>query len=149
MLDIVTRELLDAEVQRLIIPARDVACVYEDHSAEHALLVLIKSRYSAVPVLKNSTHVTGIVSKTMILDAILGLERIEFEQLVHHKVITMMNTDIPRIFLNQTIFRALQMTIDHPFLCVENLNGEFEGLFTRRAILALLHQTILEQKRNP
>lgn len=132
------------EIQRMIISADDVALVYEEHSAEHALLVLIKSGYSAVPVLRSKREVVGIVSKTLILDKILGLEKIDFDLLHTFSVGTVMNPDVPRIQTNQTFLRALQVSIDAPFLIVENERKHFVGILTRRHILAYIHQHIRE-----
>lgn len=137
-----TLSLQDDEVRDMIIDASDVACVHPAHSAEHALLVLIKSRYSAIPVVDGSGFVAGIISKTMILDRILGLEHIEFEILSTFYVKDVMNQDVPRIRCNETFLRAVQMSIDAPFLCVEDAKGTFAGLFARRGILVLLHKIL-------
>ena len=147
--DIRQLRLNHPDLARLIIPASDVAGVYEDNHAEHALLVLIKSGYSAVPVFKTSTNVTGVISKTLILDAILGLERIEFEALDSHHVVDLMNREVPRIKQSDTLMKALQTSIDAPFLCVTDEAGEFVGMLTRRGILAYLHQVIRQAPLQP
>ncbi|WP_188332275.1 cyclic-di-AMP-binding protein CbpB [Alicyclobacillus suci] len=138
--------LRDDEVARMIIAAEDVACVHPAHSAEHALLVLIKAGYSAIPVVASSGVVAGIISKTMILDRILGLERIEFDALSDFLVQDVMNVDVPRIRQDQSFIRALQISIDAPFLCVEDDAGQFVGLLARRGILALVHNALRKTK---
>ncbi|WAH35106.1 cyclic-di-AMP-binding protein CbpB [Alicyclobacillus dauci] len=147
MQSIETLTLQDDEIARLVIDAEDVACVHPAHSAEHALLVLIKSGYSAIPVVASSGIVAGIISKTLILDRILGLQRIEFESLSQFTVEEVMNTDVPRIGDDQTFIRALQLSIDNPFLCVEDSDGQFSGLLARRGILAFLHNLIRQSSR--
>ena len=128
-------DLLQTSLDKLIIPADNVACVQEDNLAEHALLVLIKSGYSAIPVLNTNDIVTGIISKTMILDAILGLESIEFEKLTVMKVHEVMDSSVPRIQMATPFLRILELCIRSPFLCVESESGLFGGIVTRQGIL--------------
>lgn len=134
--------LQDEEISRLIIDAEDVACVYPSHGAEHALLVLIKSGYSAIPVIDPQGRVVGVISKTLILDKILGLQRIEFDELSNFTVKDVMREDVHRIHKGDTFLRALQVSIDAPFLCVDDDSGLFVGLLTRHGILAYLHGLI-------
>lgn len=142
MTDVTKKTLRDDDIRRLVVAADDVACVSEIHTADHALLVLIKSGYSAIPVLSQNSRVVGTVSKTQILDAILGLERIEFERLRDVRVVDVMKQSVPRLTPDQTFLRAVQMAIENPFLCVEDEAGKFIGLLTRRGILAYVHQIL-------
>jgi predicted transcriptional regulator len=80
----------------------------------------------------------------MIMDSILGLERIEFEKLEQKKVEEIMNGTVPRLKADAKFKECLELLIDHPFLCVENNEGVFEGILTRRTILDKLDQ-YLEQ----
>ncbi|MDI9260864.1 cyclic-di-AMP-binding protein CbpB [Alicyclobacillus sendaiensis] len=141
--------LQDEDIARLIIDADDVACVHPQHSAEHALLVLIKSGYSAIPVVTTDGRVVGIISKTLILDRILGLERIEFEALSTFTVQDVMRTEFHRIGRSEPFLRALQLSIDAPFLCVEDESGKFVGLLTRHGILAYLNGVIRKGRKRP
>jgi hypothetical protein len=36
----------------------------------------------------------------------------------------------------------MQLLVDHPFLCVENDEGFFEGILTRRAVLGLINNAL-------
>lgn len=130
------------DIARMIIPAEDVACVHPAHAAEHALLVLIKSGYSAIPVLDSESKVVGTISKTLILDRILGLARIEFETLSTFVVEDVMNQSFGRVGQNESFMRTLQMSIDAPFICVEDADGKFSGLLTRHGILAVLYNAM-------
>lgn len=65
----------------LMIPSDKVAHVQVGNHLEHALLVLTRTGYSAIPVLDMTYKLQGLISMTMIMDAILGIERIEFERL--------------------------------------------------------------------
>ncbi|GAA3322848.1 hypothetical protein GCM10020331_044360 [Ectobacillus funiculus] len=57
------------------------------------------------------------------------MERIEFERLEKMKVADVMNVNIPRLGLHDTFAQGLDMVINHPFVCVENEDGCFEGIF--------------------
>lgn len=131
--------LLQTHITELMVPADNVAIVQAENSLEHALLVLIKTGYSSIPVLDKHSHVCGTVSKTLILDSILGLERIEFERLSDHHVEEVMNRKVARTKGSETFFRALELSINQPFICVEDEQGVFEGIMTRKAILALVY----------
>lgn len=120
---------------KLLIPSERVAHVQIGNNLEHALLVLTKSGYSAIPVLSPSYKLHGLISTPIIMDSILGLERIEFEQLEKRRVEEVMIKDIPRITIDSTLQKCISLLIDHPFLCIEDLNGVFEGIITRRTIL--------------
>src|SRR5690625_4046318 len=88
------QNLTDIHVGDLMIPAEKVAHVQLNNPLEHALLVLIKSGYSAVPVLDTSFKLVGTIGKTAILNQILGLERIEVEKLSEIQVHEVMKDDI-------------------------------------------------------
>jgi predicted transcriptional regulator len=138
MINLHSGEFIDKSIQDLMIPSERVAHVQVGNTLEHALLVLTKSGYSAIPVLNLEYKLKGLISTPVILDSILGLERIEFEKLEQNRVENVMNQSIPRIFLTDSILTGLGLLVDHPFICVENKAGYFEGILTRRAILKLL-----------
>lgn len=147
MMDIHKTLILQQEVTDLVIPVDHVAHVQLGNSLDHALLVLIKSGYSAVPVLDRAYRIHGLVSKTLILDYILGNERMEYEKLREHQVEEVMQTKFPRMKANGTFFRALELSINQPFLCIENQEGVFTGILTRRSILALVYRYFKEHKQ--
>ncbi|MGD8191118.1 cyclic-di-AMP-binding protein CbpB [Brevibacillus ginsengisoli] len=135
-------QLPQADLTNLVISASKVAHVQLGNSLEHALLVLIKSGYSSIPVLDMDYRIHGLISKTLILESILGIERIEYEKLAEQKVEDVMNRKIPRIKETDDFLRALELSINHPFLCVENEDGVFVGILTRKSILALFYRQI-------
>jgi predicted transcriptional regulator len=142
MISLHRSEFLQTTIKDLLIPADKVAHVQIGNNLEHALLVLTKTGYTAVPVLDPTYKLHGLISTTRILDSILGLERIEFERLEKMKVEEVMNKDIPRLKLSDKVEFGLELVINHPFVCVENDQGVFEGIFTRRVILKHLHRHI-------
>ncbi|MCA1029872.1 CBS domain-containing protein [Bacillus timonensis] len=142
MISLHSGEFLYTTVKELLIPSDKVAHVQIGNNIEHALLVLIKTGYTAIPVLDSQYKLHGLISKTLILDGILGLERIEFERLETIKVQDVMNKEIPRLHLKDKVEKGLELVVDHPFVCVENEDGFFEGIFTRREILKRLDRHI-------
>lgn len=130
------------DMRMLMIPSEKVAHVQIGNSLEHALLVLTKSGYSAIPVLDPHYKLHGLISTPIIMESILGLERIEYEKLEITKVEEVMNKQIPHLKLGANLQNMMQLLVDHPFLCVENEKGYFEGILTRRAILNLLTEVL-------
>lgn len=138
-------DVLNKDILELMIPSDKVALVQEDNPLEHALLVLVKTGYSAVPVLNASFKLKGIISKTLILDSIFGLERIEFEQLGSHKVSEVMNDKPPVLMASNRFMDAVKLAIDYTFLCIEDEEGNFKGILTRSALLKYLNRYLRDQ----
>lgn len=136
------KHLTDISVGDLMISSEKVAHVQENNPLEHALLVLIKSGYSAVPVLDASYKLVGTIGKTVILNQILGLERIEIEKLSELRVHEVIKDDIPCLSRQDNFMSGLNAVINHPFICVADEEGHFDGILTRRAILKQLKKDI-------
>lgn len=128
-------EIDEIIVSEIMISSEKVAHVQSNNPLEHALLVLVKSGYSAVPVLDAEYKLVGMISKTVILDEILGLERFETERLADLKVLDVMNKDEISIKETATFIEGLNAVINRPFICVTDEEGYFDGILTRRAIL--------------
>lgn len=142
MISLQSHEFLEPKISDFMIPSEKVAHVQVGNSLEHALLVLTKSGYSAIPVLDARFKLHGLISSSLITESILGLERIEFEKLSDYKVENVMTTKIPRVKLEDQFEKALGLLVDHPFLCVEDEEGFFAGIFTRRTLLKELNHHI-------
>lgn len=136
------KQLTDIKIGDIMIPSEKVAHVQINNPLEHALLVLIKSGYAAVPVLDNSYRLVGTIGKTVILNQILGLEHIEFEKLGNMRVDEVMKEDIPRLLREDDFLKGLNTVINHAFVCVADEDGYFDGILTRRAILKELKRDI-------
>ncbi|KMJ58449.1 CBS domain-containing protein YkuL [Bacillus sp. LL01] len=144
MISLQSGKVLGASIKDLIIPAERVAHVQVKNNLEHALLVLTKTGYTAVPVLDPKYKLHGLVSTTHIMDSILGLERIEFDKLEHMIVEDVMNRELPCLNVNDTVDKGLKLLVDHPFVCVQDEENVFEGILTRRTILDRLHTQFLK-----
>lgn len=130
----------------LMISADKVAHVQLNNPLEHALLVLVKSGYSAVPVLDTSYKLVGTIGKTIILNQIIGLEHFEGEKLSEIYVHEVINKDIPVLKKEDTLLNGLNKVIDHPFVCVVDTEDYFAGILTRRAILKQMKRDYYQQK---
>lgn len=129
---------LKSKISDIMIPSERVAHVQVGNSLEHALLVLTKSGYTAIPVLDPHYRLHGLISTPIIMESILGLERIEYEKLEQKRVEEVMNHSIQCLKVDASLQNTLELLVDNPFLCVENDNGVFIGILTRRAVLKLL-----------
>ncbi|MGB8000939.1 MAG: cyclic-di-AMP-binding protein CbpB [Anaerobacillus sp.] len=136
--------LYETGIEDLVISAEKVAHVQLTNPLEHAMLILIKSGYSSIPVLDTQYRLKGLISQPLILDSILGIERIEFEKLNEFVVENVMNTEIPCINENDGFFKGLKLSIDHPFLCVVDDENIFKGILTRRALLKFVNRYLHE-----
>jgi CBS domain-containing protein len=130
--------LSDKDIAPLIISADKVAHVQMNNPLQHALLVLIKSGYTAIPVLDASYRLRGLISKSLILDAMLGDEDFELERLSTLTVNNVMAKDVPCIRPDAPFSKALSLLINHSFLCVVDEEQAFSGILTRRSTLALI-----------
>ncbi|MFC3038648.1 cyclic-di-AMP-binding protein CbpB [Virgibacillus xinjiangensis] len=142
------RQVLDrgGTVGELMISSEKVAHVQMNNPLEHALLVLVKSGYAAVPVLDSSYKLVGTIGKTVILNEILGLEHIEFEKLSDIRVKDVMNEDIPCLYRHTSLLEGLDALVDHAFVCVQDGEGYFAGILTRRAVLKELKKDLYTAK---
>lgn len=140
------KKLAEITIEELMIPSEKVAHVQLNNPLEHALLVLTGSGYFAVPVLDNENKLAGSISKTVILDQILGIERYEVEKLSHLQVSDVMDRDVARIEKDKLFIDGLKSVIDAPFVCVIDSLGHFEGILTRRAILKMVQREYYQRQ---
>ena len=145
MISMTSKHLLDLPISDFIISSEKVAHVQSGNSAEHALLVLTKTGYSSIPVLDIKYRLIGLLSTKMITESILGLERIEYEKLENIKVDEVMERNVAYIKNTDTFRKALDLVINHPFLCVIDEEETFVGILTRRVILKQLKKYIYLQ----
>lgn len=147
MIEIEPTQLLESTVAEHMIDADKVAHVQIGNNLEHALLVLTKTGYTAIPVLDPSYHLHGLIGTNMIMDKIFGLERIEFEKLDQLKVEEVMLTDIPRLKTTDPVLKGVHAVTNNGFVCVVNEEQVFEGIFTRRVVLKRLNEVIHAAKK--
>lgn len=134
--------LLEITAESLMISSEKVAHVQMNNPLEHALLILIKSGYSAVPVLDTSYKFKGVIGKNLILNELLGVEKFEFERLSEVTVEDVLNENLPCLNKSDLFLVCLKTVIDYPFVCVVDQEGYFDGIVTRRAVLKQLNKYI-------
>lgn len=142
------KDLLSMPIADFVISSEKVAHVQSGNSAEHALLVLTRTGYSTIPVLDAKFRLQGLLSIKMITESIFGLERIEYEKLSEIKVEEVMDTSVAYLKNSATFQRALDLVINHAFVCVIDDEGTFVGILTRREILKQLKKYVYLNERN-
>ncbi|OMC83067.1 cyclic-di-AMP-binding protein CbpB [Viridibacillus sp. FSL H8-0123] len=144
MMSLNSREFLEMPITDFIISSEKVAHVQMGNNAEHALLVLTKTGYSSIPVLDAKYRLHGMLSMRMITEPILGMEHIEYERLTDIKVDEIMDKKVATLNIGDNFQRALDLVINHAFLCVIDDEGTFTGIMTRRVILKQLKKHIYQ-----
>ncbi|MFJ8261719.1 cyclic-di-AMP-binding protein CbpB [Rummeliibacillus sp. NPDC094406] len=144
MISMTSRDFLEMPIADLIISSEKVAHVQLGNNAEHALLVLTKTGYSSIPVLDAGYRLEGLLSMRMITESILGLDHIEYEKLDNIKVNDIMETKVATLNINDKFQKALDLVINHAFLCVVDDEERFVGIMTRRVILKQLKKHIYQ-----
>lgn len=147
MISLPSRDFLETQIEDFIISSEKVAHVQMGNSAEHALLVLTKTGYSAIPVLDSKYRFRGLINAQRITDAILGMDHIEYERLGEIRVEDIMLTDFPLIDVHARFQKALDLVIDQNFLCVVDEDNMFMGILTRRVVLKQLKKQIYQMKK--
>jgi predicted transcriptional regulator len=82
------------------------------------------------------------------MDSILGLERIEFEQLEKKRVEEVMNVSVPRVKDTASIRTCLRLLVNHPFLCIDTEDGYFEGILPRSTVLTQLNLAVNKMNKS-
>lgn len=138
------QNLLDKQKSNFLIPADQVATVFEDNHLDHAFLVLTKIGYSKIPVLDKKQHFKGLLSLSMITESMLGLNGIDPSNLSRHYVSKVMQTDIPTIKVDESIEDILHLLVDQPFLVVVDEENIFLGIITRRELMKSINYMVHE-----
>ena len=141
------QELLLQDRDKLFIDAEKVAILQEDHTLEHAMLVLTNVRYSLIPVLNKENKIVGLISLAMILQKITGIEQIHMNQLGKYKVREVMRTEFPIIHQDTQVEDVLNELVDESFICIGNEENEFVGIVTRKELLKRINFMVHELTR--
>jgi len=144
MINRVVQDLLLEEKDKLFITAEKVAILEEDHTLDHAMLVLTHVRYSLIPVVNRQNKLTGLISLAMILNQVATLEEIDLSQLHDFQVKEAMETEFPTITFDTDIEDVLNELVDHNFLCITNDEKEFVGIVTRKEVLKRVNYMVHE-----
>ena len=121
--------------ENIMIPASDVAIVYEEDSLVHSILVLSSSGYQTIPVLDKDNRVRGLISISNIVTNSDDLSIFDEDRLAEFKVKQVMNQVVPILFDNYNLEDVLRLIINNNFICVTHKNGYFLGIIPRKIIL--------------
>lgn len=121
--------------QSLVKPAEEVAVVSLKNRLNHALLILTSDKYAVVPVLDDQSRMCGLISMPIIMQAIMNIENVHFEQLGEIEVQEVMDTDYPYVYENYELEDVLRMLVNHAFITVVDEDNNFKGIITRSEIL--------------
>lgn len=129
------------DLKQIMIPADDVAYLYDFNSLMHGLLVLNQVNYSMIPVVNQKDQIQGLVSINMIIKESIRLTDIDSESL-NSKIIKQVDLRVPEfITLDVDLADILHKLVNNNFLCVvdELENKKFLGIITRNSILKLIN----------
>lgn len=122
-------------VDTLIKPVDELAVIGANHTLDHALLLMTRNKYSLVPVINGKSKMQGLISMTIIIDAIIEIEDVQFDKLADIKVKDIMDTDYPSVSENFDLEKVLRMLVNKAFISVVNEEGILLGIVTRQEIL--------------
>ena len=140
----VRKMLLQDDDGQIFVSSENVANLNLNNNLNHAVLVLSKIGYNAIPVLDNDSHIRGLISMSMIMNAIMGLDALRFEALETLKVKDVMDTNVPIMDESDELEDVLRNLIDHSFLCLADEQGVFKGIVTRKEILSRVNHLVHE-----
>lgn len=119
----------------LVTPADEVAVIVESNTLSHALLLMTSNKYSVVPVIDNKSHMKGLISMPLIIEAIMGIEDVQFDKLGDILVKDVMDVEYPVVREDFELEDVLRMLIHSSFVTVVDENCVFVGIVTRQEIL--------------
>lgn len=122
-------------VDTLVKPVDELAVIGANHTLDHALLLMTRNKYSLVPVINGKSKMQGLISMTIIIDAIIEIEDVQFDKLADIKVKDIMDTDYPSVSENFDLEKVLRMLVNKAFISVVNEEGILLGIVTRQEIL--------------
>jgi CBS domain-containing protein len=123
------------EIKPLIIPADNIITVHPDWTLERAMLKLIRSGYTSVPVINSNNQVEGLISKTLILDFMSENQHIKYNDLPHFTVHEAMNKNYMGIWENTPLSFALELMISRSYVPIIDTKNTFIGILTRQSVL--------------
>lgn len=121
--------------EKFLVPAEQVAHIQTTNSLDHALLVLTKIGYTVIPVLDSTYKIRGLISMSMVIEAITTIEDVDFDKLGEISVQDVMETDFAVIENPYDLEEVLHLLVRNSFVCVAAADGSFTGIVTRSEIL--------------
>ncbi len=135
-------KMLVNDAEDLVKPASEVAVVGDQNTLDHALLLMTSNKYSVVPVIDHKSRLKGLISMPLIMEAIIDIEDVQFDQLAEFKVEEVMATDFPVTTMAFELEDVLRTLIHNAFISVVDDEGVLIGIITRHELLTGLNRIV-------
>lgn len=135
-------KMLVNDAEDLVKPASEVAVVGDQNTLDHALLLMTSNKYSVVPVIDHKSRLKGLISMPLIMEAIIDIEDVQFDQLAEFKVEEVMVTDFPVTTMAFELEDVLRTLIHNAFISVVDDEGVLIGIITRHELLTGLNRIV-------
>jgi len=135
-------KMLLNDLGSLVTPASEVAVVGSSNTLDHALLLMTSNKYSVVPVIDAKSRMRGLISMPIIMEAIMDIEDVQFDQLDGITVEEIMETEYPVVTLDYELEDALRMLVHNAFISVVDKSNVLIGIITRQEILTGLNRIV-------
>lgn len=133
--ELTKKEFMAQDIKCLYLKKESIVTVQPDWTLERAMLKLIRSGYSSVPVINSNNQVEGLISKTLILDFMRENQHIKYNDLPNYYVHQAMNKNYMGIWENTPLSFALELMITLPYVPIIDQKNIFLGILTRQAVL--------------
>jgi CBS domain-containing protein len=132
------KEFMSQEIRTLILPKEKIITVDPNWTLERAMLKLIRSGYTSVPVINADNQVEGLIDKTLILDFMSENQNIKYNDLPKFYVYQAMNKNYMGIWANTPLSFALELMIERSYVPIIDEKNTFIGILTRQSVLQLI-----------
>lgn len=122
-------------ITKLMIPADNVAHVFDSNTLNHAMLILSTVKYSVIPVLSVKSKLLGLINMPLMINAVTTEDSIEIDKLDQIFIRDVMINNPVTIKEDASFEKILHHLVDQNFLCVVDDQDEFKGIITRREML--------------
>lgn len=129
------KQFMSQDIRDLVLQKDKIITMHPDWTLERALIKLIRSGYTSVPVINSQDQVEGLISKTLILDFMTENQNINYNDLPNYFVHQAMNRNYMGIWENTPLSFALELMIDRPYVPIIDQTNTFIGILTRQAVL--------------
>lgn len=145
------KNMLVADIEELMIPDENVACIYDYNTLTHAMLVLSQMEYAMVPVIDRQSKLLGLISIGMIIKEATSIQNIDMDHLEGRQVSQLSLREPATICLDEGIDSLIHKLMDNNFVCViaDRESMEFIGIITRNAVLKRLNSFLHLLNRYP
>lgn len=136
------KKMLLNDIDSLVTPASEVAVVGSSNTLDHALLLMTSNKYSVVPVIDEKSKMKGLISMPVIMEAIMDIEDVQFNQLDEITVDKIMDREYPVVQMDYELEDILRTLVHNAFISVVDNEGVLVGIITRKEILTGVNRIV-------